>query len=176
MVPKMKAIRASQLKNVHVWWCIEHPKESIAKADINLEFYADGQLLKSSSSVRLKKKVTSDNFLRGNVKLDVHNNGVQAVDYKNLRVCLVMLRETAKAYFNLEYINDRFTILPDGRLMLPVVLPEDYILPDGWAPIEFPITTDDNGVEQMPAHLTLRLYSHFGKQDYHLAVYPPDTK
>lgn len=159
-----------------VRWCVENPKESIAKTDINLDFYANGSPIARNSSVALKTRRVAKNYLYGSVKLDVHNNSTQLVDCKNIRLYMVMVRESAEAFFYEGYINDRFHILPDGRYMGALEFTEDYILPDSWSRIDFTITVRDEGLHLLPMALTLRIYSQFGKQDYPLTLYLPNPQ
>jgi hypothetical protein len=115
---KISALK-SQLE-ARIRWCIENPTESIAKADINIEFYVEGRAITGASAVRLKRKVTSNNYHVGSVKLDIHNNGAQVIECKNIRAYLVMMKDTAAKFFAEAFLNEKFHTLPDGRCMIPM--------------------------------------------------------
>jgi Ni2+-binding GTPase involved in maturation of urease and hydrogenase len=158
-----------------VRWCIENPQESLAKADVNLEFYIEGIELKETPEIIIqnKKKHYPDGGYTWvlSISLDIHNSSKKTADPEYFDVALVM---HPSIEIDPEYneLRSKPTRLPDGRLLYNIQT-GDYIFPDGWHNFDIPIVHHPiKGLK----NCALRLFTELGARDYPFVLKVRNTK
>ncbi|HEY0171957.1 MAG TPA: hypothetical protein VGB98_13125 [Pyrinomonadaceae bacterium] len=140
-------------------WCIENPKESLARVEINPQFSINGV------PVAGKPAVTVNRIRYSYFSIDIHNPTGKMLDSESFRIALILPR---RAEFKEPGVLSA-AMLAEGRYLYTVEH-DHKIFPFGWDSIKVVIEFFDavNGAEEA----TLRLFTEVGYKDFSFVIKP----
>jgi hypothetical protein len=123
------ALLKSQLE-ARIRWCIENPKESLTKAELDLQFYIDSIPVDNSPELAFDKggRVTFD--------LDIHNSTGRVLSPSSFKIALIIPCQVT--FFYPEIVST--SILPDRKYIHNLEQPHT-LFPDDWGSIKIQFNT-----------------------------------
>lgn len=160
----------SDLEN-RLRWCIAHPKDSLSKADINLEFLVNGVSITNNPEIKVQLREYKDEGSGSynaiiDLSVGVHNPSTNVLSPNSFHLALILpniLYAQASIY---EYTTFRsVTPLPDGRSLYNVKT-LDTLFPESWDTLDMQLSSHGKYLTEDKAELIIRFFTELKPKDY----------
>lgn len=135
-------------------WCVENPKDSLARVDVNVDVFLDDKNLAN------KPELSWGTASNKRFRLKVHNIGVTTLRPESCSFAVVYPKD-----FHLqieEGANYRTTTVSDTQRQIILPLP-DAFFPDSWETLSFLMRNDSEF--QGPTEWSIRIFTEIGPKD-----------